>query len=164
VLQERAHPVPHGDGSWSDQLDVDVSIIHELEMALLSVFQLLVGHFKLAARSILRHCFREKLAKRRGSGHVTVNVDDFLSVVHIASLFIAAIGFRKAIGYRVSSCRRRPASRFFACELNAKKGFPSGRRRNDGTAALTHLRCYFCQAMTPTRKDLILLRRGNLVL
>jgi hypothetical protein len=54
-------------------------------MALLSVFQLFVGHFKLAARSILRHGFREKLAKRRWGSHVTVNVDDFLSIVHIAS-------------------------------------------------------------------------------
>jgi hypothetical protein len=113
-------------------LHVDVSIIHELEMALLGVFQLLVGHFKLAAGSILRHRFREKLAKRRGGGHMTVNVDDFLSVVHNASLFIAAIGFRKAIGYRVSSCRRRPASRFSAFELRQKEWIPASAGMTDG--------------------------------
>src|SRR5687767_4003356 len=88
ILQERAHPMPHGDGAWPDQLDVDISIVHELEMALLGVFQLFVGHLELATRRILRHRFREKLAKRRGRGHVTVNVDNFLSIVHKGSFYV----------------------------------------------------------------------------
>jgi hypothetical protein len=74
--------MPHRNRPWSDELNVDVSIIHELEMALLGICQLFVRHLKFTAWSILGDGFSEKLAKWRRSGHVTVNVDNFLTVVH----------------------------------------------------------------------------------
>ncbi len=78
--------MPHGDRPRADELDVDVAVVHKLQMALLGVVQLLVGHFKLTTGRILRDRFCEKLAKRRGRGHMAVNVNDFVSVVHVASV------------------------------------------------------------------------------
>jgi hypothetical protein len=77
--------MPHGDRPRSDELDIDVSFIHEFKMALLGVLQLFVGHLELAARSILGDGFGEKLPKRSWSGHMTVNIDDFVTVVHKTS-------------------------------------------------------------------------------
>ena len=76
-------------GRGPDQLDVDIAVIHEFEMALLGGLQLLIGDFEFATRGILRHDLGEKLAETRGRGHVTVNVDDFISVVHMASYCFA---------------------------------------------------------------------------
>ena len=53
LLQEGPHPVPHGDRPRADQLDVDIAIVHEFQMALLRVFQLLIGHFQFSAGCIL---------------------------------------------------------------------------------------------------------------
>ena len=36
--------MPHGDGPWTNKLDIDISIIHEFEMALLGILKLFVGH------------------------------------------------------------------------------------------------------------------------
>src|SRR5215475_10873810 len=85
LLQEWAHPMPHGDGPWTNQLNIDISVIHEFEMTLLGIFKLFVGHLQFSAWRILRHRLSEKLTKRRGCGHVTVNIYDFLTVMHRAS-------------------------------------------------------------------------------
>src|SRR5262249_9023541 len=92
LLQEWAHPMPHGDGPWTNQLDIDISVIHEFEMALLGILKLFVGHLQFSAWRILRHRLSEKLTKRGGCGHVTVNINDFLTVMHRASLFNGGLG------------------------------------------------------------------------
>ncbi len=80
--------MPHGDGARADQLDVNAAVVHELQMALLRDFELLVGHFEFSIGRVLRNRLREKLAKHGRRCHVTVNVDGDLSVMHNASLFM----------------------------------------------------------------------------
>jgi hypothetical protein len=63
-------------------------------MALLGVLQLFVGHLELAARSILGDGFGEKLPKRSWSGHMTVNIDDFVTVVHKTSFKFLVPSFK----------------------------------------------------------------------
>src|SRR5258706_14580091 len=80
--------MPHGDGARADQLDVNAAVVHELQMALLRGFELLVGHLQFSVGRVLRNRLREKLAKHGGSCHMAWNVDGDLSVMHNASLFM----------------------------------------------------------------------------
>src|SRR5262245_8848629 len=82
VLQKGSHPVPHRDRARADELNIDISVIHEFQMALLGVFQLLVGHLQFPPGRVLRHGFSEKLTERSRRGHVTVDINNFLTVMH----------------------------------------------------------------------------------
>jgi hypothetical protein len=50
---------------------------------------LLFGHFQFPAWCILRDRFGEELAEWSRCGHVPVNIDDFLTVMHRASLVLS---------------------------------------------------------------------------
>jgi hypothetical protein len=52
-LQKGPHPIPHSDRTWTDELDVDIPIVHKFEMALLRGRQLLIRNFQFSAGCIL---------------------------------------------------------------------------------------------------------------
>ncbi|MGZ8521996.1 MAG: hypothetical protein ACXWX7_17810, partial [Candidatus Binatia bacterium] len=85
------------------------AVVHEFQMALLRGFKLLVAHVQFSIGRVLRDGLSEKMAEYRGCGHVAVNVDGDLIVMHKYSLLLSESFYEVSVLF--SSCRRRPASR-----------------------------------------------------
>src|SRR5207245_4554356 len=94
------------------------------------------GHFEFPARSVLRYGFGQKLPKRGWSSHVTVNIDDFLIVIHRTSYCLIEFNFSNAsnlfpsTGNSISSYPRKRVSRLVQCGQECKDWIPL--RGNDG--------------------------------
>src|ERR1051325_1992826 len=85
LLEKRPRPVPHRDGPRPDQLNVDLALVHALQVRLLRVFEQLVGDVELSIGCVERYHAAQVAAKVRRRAHVAVDVDDFMVLIHGSS-------------------------------------------------------------------------------
>src|SRR5918996_4278877 len=120
-------------------------------MALLGILQLVVGHFELPARSVLGDGFSEELSKWGRGSHMTVNVDDFLTVMHKRLLIVFSWSLRLFLGFKsnvihedvISSVARDPSPIRWPCsEKRFLTAFEmTSRDRNNIPAVICHPEC-----------------------
>src|SRR5918992_1381069 len=89
-------------------------------MPLLGALQLLVSHLKFTARRVLRHSLGEELPKRRGGRHMSVNIDDFVSVVHRSSFGASQ---SSELSQEIVSCHLELRREIFLCCSVLNKDF-----------------------------------------